>query len=100
MRAFPEFIDMSSEFWVFVKFVSEMLGYAVRRKGMVRTYTEDEISKLCREKNTYVSNRLIRQAVHYFDMRAELLNLSLIHIWSLCSTVCFNGMEALSVGTC
>ena len=74
MRAFPDFSDMSSEFWAFVKFVSEMLGYTVRREGVVRTYTEDEISELCREKNTYVSNRLIRQAVRYFDMHADLLN--------------------------
>ena len=29
MRAFPDFSDMSSEFWAFVKFVSEMLGYTV-----------------------------------------------------------------------
>jgi len=51
-----------------------MLGYTVRREGVVRTYTEDEISELCRKKNTYVSNSLIRQAVRYFDMRADLLN--------------------------
>lgn len=74
MRAFPEFADMSSEFWAFVKFVSEMLGYTVRREGIVRTYSEKEIVDLCREKNTYVSSRLIRLAVRYFDMRADLLN--------------------------
>lgn len=74
MRAFPEFADMSSEFWAFVKFVSEMLGYTVRREGIVRTYSENEIIALCREKNTYASNKLIRQAVRYFDMRADLLN--------------------------
>lgn len=74
MRAFPDFSDMSSEFWAFVKFVSEMLGYTVRKEGVVQTYTEDEIIKLCRKKNTYVSNRLLRQVVRYFDMRADLLN--------------------------
>lgn len=74
MRAFSDFADMSSEFWAFVKFVSEMLGYTVRREGVVRTYTEDEIIELCSKKNTYVSTRLIRQAVRYFDMRADLLN--------------------------
>ena len=74
MRAFPDFSDMSSEFWAFVKFVSEMLCYTVRREGVVQTYTEDEIIKLCRKKNTYVSNRLLRQVVRYFDMRADLLN--------------------------
>lgn len=74
MRAFPDFSDMSSEFWAFVKFVSEMLGYTVRREGVVQTYTEGEIIKLCRKKNTYVSNRLLRQVVRYFDMRADLLN--------------------------
>lgn len=74
MRAFPEFSDMSSEFWAFIKFVSEMLGYTVRKEGVVRTYSEREIIELCREKNTYYSDRLIRQAVHYFDLRADLLN--------------------------
>lgn len=74
MRAFTEFADMPSEFWAFVKFVSEMLGYTVRREGIVRTHSENEIVELCKEKNTYISNRLIRQAVRYFDMRADLLN--------------------------
>lgn len=74
MRAFTEFADMPSEFWAFVKFVSEMLGYTVRREGIVRTYSEHEIVELCKEKNTFVSNRLIRQAIRYFDMRADLLN--------------------------
>ena len=74
MKAFADFADMSSEFWAFVKFVSEMLGYSVRKEGVVRTYTEDEIIKLCRERNTYASNRLIQQAICYSDMRADLLN--------------------------
>lgn len=74
MRAFTEFADMPSEFWAFVKFVSEMLGYTARREGIVRTYSENEIVELCKKKNTFVSNRLIRQAIRYFDMRADLLN--------------------------
>ena len=74
MRAFPEFADMSSEFWAFIKFVSEMLGYTVRREGLVRTYSEEEIIDLCRETNTYVTSRVIRLAVQYFNMRADLLN--------------------------
>ena len=74
MRAFSEFTDMSTEFWAFVKFVSEMLGYTDRRKGVVCTYSEEQIRGLCKEKNTYVSDRLLRQAIRYFNMRADLLN--------------------------
>lgn len=74
MRAFPDFSGMSTEFWAFIRFVSEMLGYTVRGEGVVRTYTEEEITELCRQKGTCASERLIGQAVRYFDMRADLLN--------------------------
>lgn len=74
MRAFSDFAEMSAEFWAFVKFVSEMLGYTDRRKGAVRTYSEDEIKELCKEENTYVSHRVLRQAISYLNMRADLLN--------------------------
>ena len=74
MRAFTEFAEMPSEFWAFVKFISEMKGYTVRGKGIVRTYSENEIIKLCKKKNVDVPSQVIRQAVRYFDMRADLLN--------------------------
>lgn len=74
MRAFSEFVGMPAEFWAFVKFVSEMIGYTDRREGVVCTYSEKQIRELCKEKNTYVSDRLLRQAIRYFNMRADLLN--------------------------
>lgn len=74
MKAFPEFIDMPAEFWAFVRFVSEMLGYTDRKCGTVRTYSEDQIKKLCREKDIFVSDKLLWQAIRYFNLRADLLN--------------------------
>lgn len=74
MRAFPDFIDMPAEFWAFVKFVSEKLGYTDRKRGVVRSYSEKEIRKLCKEENTDISARKLQQAVCYFDMRADILN--------------------------
>lgn len=74
MRAFHQFVNMPSDFWAFVKFVSEMLGYTIRGEGIVRSYTEAEIRRLCQEMDTYISNDYIDKALCYFDMRAELLN--------------------------
>ena len=74
MKAFPEFIDMPAEFWAFVRFVSEMLGYTDRKCGTVRTYSEDQIKKLCREKDIFVFDKLLWQAIRYFNLRADLLN--------------------------
>lgn len=74
MRAFPEFSDMSAEFWAFVKFVSEMLSYTDRKKGVVNTYSETQIKELCKKKDTVVSDSMLRQAIRYFNLRADLLN--------------------------
>lgn len=74
MQAFSEFQNMSADFWAFIKFISEMLGYTHRGHGTVRSYTFEEIQQLCYDKNTVVSSAYIQKAVRYCDKRAELLN--------------------------
>ncbi len=74
MQAFSEFQNMSADFWAFIKFISEMLGYTHLRSKTVRSYTFEEIQQLCYDKNTAVSPDYIQKAVRYCDKRAELLN--------------------------
>lgn len=74
MKAFPEFNNMPAEFWAFVKLASESLGYTIRGKGLVSTYSENQLKNLCKETGTYVSTTLLEQAVYYFNARSDLLN--------------------------
>lgn len=74
MKAFDEFQNMQSDFWAFIKFISEMLGYTYRRRGVVRSYTSDEIIDLCQKKNTAFNEAYVRKAVDYCNKRADLLN--------------------------
>ena len=74
MRAFSEFQNMSIEFWAFVRFVSEKLGYTKRKKDAVRTYSKKRIKELCEQENIKVSVGMLEQAICYFDMRADTLN--------------------------
>ena len=74
MRPFREFERMDPSFWAFIKFISEILGYTERGLGKVKTYSAAEIRRLCRETNTAADEGLIRAAVDYVAMRADLLN--------------------------
>ena len=73
MIAFKEFHNKPENFWAFVKYVSENLGYAKRGVG-VKTYSADEIEKLCRKNEVYADSKTIQAVANYSAMRADLLN--------------------------
>lgn len=72
MQAFAEFREMPSSFWAMVKFVSQELGYT--KRGVVRTYTEKEISDLLLSFGLRTDLRQIRNIVEYSQLRAAALN--------------------------
>lgn len=74
MKAFEDFKNYDPSFWAFVKFVSEKLGYSLRGARSVKSYTYDEIERLCRNNNVQMDKMTIKQVVKYSQMRAELLN--------------------------
>lgn len=74
MQAFEEYNDRGTEFWAFVKFVSENLGYTARGTNLVKSYDEEKITQLCISSNTYVNTSLIHDVAHYCQLRADILN--------------------------
>ena len=54
MKAFKEFRREDKSFWFFIRFISEKLGYS--RKGIVLTYTVEQIEKLCENVSFYKTN--------------------------------------------
>lgn len=74
MQAFSEFMDKSDSFWAFVKFTSERLGYTNRKEKIVKSYTVDEICKLCKKHNISLDMETINSAALYSEKRAALLN--------------------------
>lgn len=70
MQAFSEYIHKDSSFWAFVKFASENLGYTVRRKGVVKSYSPEELCSLCDKHNIPRDYQLITATAHYSKLRA------------------------------
>ena len=79
MQAFSEFRHMDSAFWAMIKYISETLGYTLRRQGVVRTYSINEIDSLLSQNGIVVDYEMIELAKQYFDMRADLLNNTVRH---------------------
>ena len=74
MIAFREFENAPTEFWAFVRFVSETLGYSERGASVVKEYSHGEIDGICRQYNVNASDNLIRDTIEYSRMRADMLN--------------------------
>ena len=72
MQAFAEFRGMPSSFWAMVKFVSQELGYT--KRGVVKTYTEREITDLLQSYGLRTDPQQIRKIVEYSQLRAATLN--------------------------
>lgn len=76
MKAFNDFSNKEPSFWAFIKFISENLGYTKRRQGIVKSYSADEVNRLCKDHNIPTNPDIISDAVLYCKMRADLLNSS------------------------
>lgn len=73
MIAFEDFRNMPADFWAFVKYISENLGYTERGAG-VKIYSVSEIEKLCEFNGISAHPEDIQAASDYSYMRADLLN--------------------------
>lgn len=73
MIAFEEFRNMPEDFWAFVKYISENLGYTKRGSG-VKSYSVREIEKLCKRDGICADPKEIQAAANYSCKRADLLN--------------------------
>lgn len=73
MKAFEEFRHMPAEFWAFIKYISEKLGYTERGAG-VKVYSVDEIKEMCKKSGISASDAMVQAAFEYSCKRAELLN--------------------------
>lgn len=73
MIAFEKFRNMPDDFWAFIKYISENLGYTQRGAG-VKVYSVFEIEKLCRNNGVLAYQEEIQAASEYSYMRAALLN--------------------------
>lgn len=73
MKAFEEFCNMSADFWAFIKYISENLGYTERGAG-VKVYSVAEIENLCKVNGILAYPEEIQAASDYSYKRADLLN--------------------------
>lgn len=74
MQAFPEFAHMPTSFWALVKFVSETLGYTLRKQNLVRAYSYEEIYDLLEDHGIPADEDTVNAVHDYCCMRAEILN--------------------------
>ena len=79
MKAFDEFRNMPPEFWAFIKFIGDKLGYCFRKTKLnpdsrVRVFSFEELYDLTEHYGFYASDALINAAVEYIELRAHVLN--------------------------
>jgi hypothetical protein len=74
MLPFEEFHNQSCEFWAFIRFITENLGYTNRGEKIAKEYTNKEIQSLCSKYHVNTTDELINYAVQYSHLRADLLN--------------------------
>jgi len=72
MKPNAGYTNLGAEFFAFVRFASESIGYSQRGKNQLRIYTESEIEKAA---NTFiVSSGIVKNALGYMNWRAEALS--------------------------
>ena len=74
MRAFNEFKNEDRTFWAFVKYISESLGYTVRKENIVKEYELKEIVELFEEERISYDPAMVNRAINYLNKRAKVLN--------------------------
>lgn len=74
MRAFEEFKPENREFWSLIKYISETLGYTIRKSGVVKSYTFEEIKESLENNSICADDERIQRAADYLNLRASLLN--------------------------
>lgn len=74
MKPFDKYKNQNLEFWAFIKYISEKLGYSERGNDSVKFYSLDEIKNSCNENSIFYDETLVQNAFEYINDRAELLN--------------------------
>lgn len=74
MRANPDFLGKSPRFWAYAKFVSELLGYSVRKTGQLRTYEAPKVIDAMQSRGLKPDKAVLAEAIVYLNWRTGHLN--------------------------
>jgi hypothetical protein len=74
VQAFEEYRNKDASFWALIRFVSEGMGYTHRGRGMVKSFSSNEIMSFCSTHGISINEQTAYLAAQYSIKRASLLN--------------------------
>lgn len=75
MKANPIFENKSVEFWSYVKFLSEQLGYSERKQDRIKTYEYQDAFNAFDKFKTRYDVEILKDSIDYMNYRSNILNL-------------------------
>jgi hypothetical protein len=74
MKPNPAHLGKSPRFWAYAKFISELLGYSVRKTGQLRTYELPEVMVAMQLRGLTPDQAILSEAIAYLNWRTGHLN--------------------------
>lgn len=71
MQANKHFTSLGADFWGYIRFLGDTLGYSKKRK--IITYSKQNIIDCLNENNLTISEDMLNEVVNYLDYRKEIL---------------------------
>jgi hypothetical protein len=81
MRAEIRFVGKSARFWAHAKFISERVGYSLRKSAQLRTHSIGEAKAALAERSLSADTDLLAEVVAYLNWRADALNNRVAHLF-------------------
>lgn len=74
MKANPNFSNLNSDFWGYIRFLGDRLGYSDRKTKSIKIYSKEEILNCLNEYNLKISDAMLDKIIEYALYRRKVLN--------------------------
>lgn len=79
MQANPSFLHRSSQFWGYVRIISEKVGYSQRGENCVKTIRREETLEKLSSIDVSIEEDMLKDVLEYLDYRTNILNNNVQH---------------------
>jgi len=79
LQANPQYLNRSSQFWGYVRIISEKVGYSKRGANSVRNITKEEAYKKLSSLEISIKEDMLNDVINYLNYRADILNNNVQH---------------------
>lgn len=74
MKADPRFSHLSTDFWGYIRFLGDRIGYSDRKTKEIKIYTKDQILNCLKTNNLKITDEMLNKIVEYSQYREDVLD--------------------------